>query len=247
MEQATITYGPDPSQFGVLSLPDGLAASLPVVVLVHGGFWRALHGLDLMDGLAVDLVERGFVTWNVEYRRVGQTGGGWPGTLLDVAAAVDELADLATSWPVDLARVAVVGHSAGGHLALWCAGRAELAAGAPGAAPRVEPAMVVGLGPVGDLVAAARDGLGADAVTTLLDGDANQRPERYAVAAPRIASSTRAIVIRGGNDEVVPAAYTVPPGAAAVEALDFPGEDHFDLIDPSSGSWMAVVHRLTTL
>ena len=96
MEQATIGYGPDASQFGVLSLPDDPAARLPIVGLVHGGFWRAQYGLDLMDGLAIDLVGRGFAVWNIEYRRMGQAGGGWPGTLVDVATAIDELADLAT-------------------------------------------------------------------------------------------------------------------------------------------------------
>ncbi len=96
-----IAYGNDPAQWGELHRPDG--PSRGVVVVVHGGFWRAQYGLDLMDPLAGDLVGRGFAVWNIEYRRVGQDGGGWPGTLVDVGAAIDELADVATTTPVDLA------------------------------------------------------------------------------------------------------------------------------------------------
>jgi len=185
--------------------------------------------------------------WNIEYRRVGQDGGGWPGTLVDVGAAIDELADVATTTPVDLARVAVVGHSAGGHLALWSAGRAELAPGAPGASPRVVPTLVIGQGPVGDVLAADRDGLGGGAVTALLGGRAATHPDRAAVATPRIAPSTRAVVVRGGDDDIVPAAYTVPPEAPGIEVVDVADEDHFDLIDPASASWAVVVERLATL
>ena len=104
MTQTRIAYGPDDSQFGVLWLPANVVSLLPVVALVHGGFWRAQYGLDLMDPLADDLVRRGFAVWNIEYRRVGQQGGGWPGTLVDVGAAIDELADVAAASPIDLAR-----------------------------------------------------------------------------------------------------------------------------------------------
>ena len=94
-----------------------------MVVLLHGGFWRAQRTLELMRPLAADLAGRGFAAWNLEYRRVGQPGGGWPGTCEDVAAGLDHLARLAGREPLDLDRLVVAGHSAGGHLALWSAAR----------------------------------------------------------------------------------------------------------------------------
>ena len=113
-----LDYGPGPDQHGQLWLPD-VDEPHPVVVLVHGGFWRDQYRLDLMTPLAEELVMVGLAAWNIEYRRVGPTGGGWPTTLQDVSAAVDQLADPAVAEMLDLNRVAVVGHSAGGHLALW--------------------------------------------------------------------------------------------------------------------------------
>ncbi|MGQ0574766.1 MAG: alpha/beta hydrolase, partial [Pseudonocardia sp.] len=133
-----LEYGPDRSQFGELTLPAG-DGPLPVVVVVHGGFWRSAFGLELGRPLAVDLANAGFAAWNIEYRRIGN-GGGWPATFDDVAAAVDLLAGPggdAAGGRLALDRVAAVGHSAGGHLAAWLAARPGLPAGAPGAAPRV--------------------------------------------------------------------------------------------------------------
>ena len=118
-------YGPDPAQFGELWLPGGTSAA--TVVIVHGGFWRARYDLSLGRPLAADLVRRGYAVWNLEYRRVG-AGGGWPTTFEDIAAGIDLLADL----PVSTTRVAAIGHSAGGHLAAWAAGRARAAARRPG-------------------------------------------------------------------------------------------------------------------
>lgn len=245
--RTTISYGPDPSQFGVLSIPSSLAGLAPVVVLIHGGFWRATYDLHLMDDLADDLAGRGFAAWNVEYRRVGQPGGGWPGTLADAAAAVDAPAELATAQSIDLRRVAVVGHSAGGHLALWSAGRELLPPGAPGHGPRVVPAMVIGLGPVGDLRAAQRLRLSDDATGELLGGPPTTFPDRYDVATPRIPTTVTGIVVRGTDDDIVPADCTIPPAATHLEVIDVPGDDHFDLIDPTSASWASVVERLARL
>ena len=139
----------------------------PIVVLIHGGFWRWGWDRTLMTPLARDLAGRGFAAWNVEYRRVGQEGGGWPGTLDDAAAAVDFLAELEA---VDPTSVVTVGHSAGGHLALWLAARHRIAAGAPGAAPRVRPCAAVSQAGVADLVRGAADGLGDGACVALLGG-----------------------------------------------------------------------------
>ncbi len=118
-------YGADPSQFGELSRPDGAARG--TVVLLHGGFWRARHDLSPMRPLAADLAARGYAAWNLEYRRV-PAGGGWPGTFEDIAAGVDLLAGL----PVSTDQAIAIGHSAGGHLGVWAAGRARFPGGVPG-------------------------------------------------------------------------------------------------------------------
>jgi acetyl esterase/lipase len=243
-----VAYGDGESQFGELWLPSVRPAGAPppVVVLVHGGFWRNSYGLDLMDPLAVDLVGRGAAVWNIEYRRVGELGDGWTGTLADVAAAVDEVATFATEFDLDGGDIAVVGHSAGGHLALWAASRQLLPSGAPGAAPIVTPRLAVGLAPVADLVAAARDGVGDGAVVDFLGGGPSDVPERYAIATPSPAKGVDVVVVRGGSDDIVPAAYTTPPGSrpGTVTVVDVAGEDHFDLIDPSSRSWAATLSAL---
>jgi acetyl esterase/lipase len=138
-----VRYGRHPSQYGVLSLPGG-PRPWPVAVVIHGGFWRTAYSADLASDLAEDLVRHGFAAWNLEYRRVSDDpdrgGGGWPATCLDVAAAVDLLAVTGQSLAagrLGLSRVVAIGHSAGGQLAGWLAGRGSLPADAPGASPVV--------------------------------------------------------------------------------------------------------------
>src|SRR3954447_12215969 len=179
-----IAYGDHPDQVGDLHLPDGDAKPvsrgrgvgeggtesrrLPLIVMIHGGFWRLPWDRTLMTPLARDLAARGIAAWNIEYRRVGQEGGGWPGTLDDVAAAADAAAGLDG---IDANRVATAGHSAGGHLALWLAARHRLPEGAPGAHPRLRPCGAVSQAGVSDLVAGARVGLGGGACQALLGGE----------------------------------------------------------------------------
>ena len=151
----SIAYGEHPDQVGNLHLPGREGGPWPCVVLLHGGFWRVGWDRTLMTLLADDLARRGIAAWNVEYRRVGQGGGGWPGTLEDVAAAIDHLAEFDH---LDHTRVATCGHSAGGHLALWLAGRHLLPAGVPGADPQVRPSAAVAQAGVCDLERAWRDG-----------------------------------------------------------------------------------------
>jgi len=235
-----VTYGEQPQQFAELHLPDD-GDDLPVVVLIHGGFWRAKYGLDLMDPLAENLCRAGYAAWNIEYRRVTQPGGGWPGTLHDVAAAIDRLTDLTAHHPLDLDRVAFVGHSAGGHLALWSAGRAAVPAGSPGADPKVVPVIAIGQGPVVGLRRAARELVGNGAVVDFLDGTPDAVPDRYDAATPRLSAGPRMVAVVGSNDDVVPPQFSVDdaqPGAIEVITID--GADHMVLIEPDSEPWATV-------
>jgi acetyl esterase/lipase len=198
-------YGPGADRFGELWRPAG-DGPWPVVVLLHGGFWRAQRTLELMRPLAADLAGRGFAAWNLEYRRVGQPGGGWPGTCEDVAAGLDHLARLAGREPLDLDRLIVAGHSAGGHLALWSATRPGLPAGAPGAGPLVAPRLVVSLAGVCDLHAGAAGGIGEGAVAEFLGATPDQAPERYRLASPlaRLPLGVAQLLIHGDADPRVP-------------------------------------------
>ena len=236
-----ISYGDDPSQFVDLWLPADTSAALPVVVLIHGGFWRSQYGLDLMNPLAEDLIARGYAVLNIEYRRVG-VGGGYPETLEDVAAAIDVLP--AQSVALDLDKVVFIGHSAGGHLALWASGRAALPAGAPGADPLVVPRLAIGLGPVFDLAAADAAGVGSGAVTGFMGGSADELPAEYVIATPSTSAGAALAVVRGTLDFIVPAQFAVPTPIGDVTVVDIDGEDHFDLINPASKSWAAVIDLL---
>lgn len=231
-----LAHGTASEQFGDLWLPDDGDRPFPVVVLIHGGFWRNRYALDLMDPLAADLAARGFAAWNIEYRRVGDEGGGWPGTFDDVAAAIDHITALADEHGLDIGSVALVGHSAGGHLALWAAGRADAA---------VVPFIAIGQGPVVDVIACAEAGLSDGAAIELLGGTPEEVPERYRDATPNLSAGPRMVAVVGSADVNVPPAFSVDPGQpGAIEVVDIDGADHFDLIDPTHAAWAAVVEML---
>jgi acetyl esterase/lipase len=246
-----VAYGPDPAQFLELTLPEGEGAA-PVAVVLHGGFWRAAYGVELARPLAAGLAAAGWAAVAVEYRRVG-AGGGWPQTCADVAAAFDVLADLAPGR-LDLTEVVVIGHSAGGHLAAWAAGRGRLPEGAPGAAPRVRVTAAVLQAGVLDLALADELRLGSGAVRDFLGAD--PAPEAWAAADPvRLLPTGAAVLcVHGAQDDVVPLAqserYAQAAGAAgdAVEVRLLPG-DHMSVIDPAgaafrlAGEWLRT--RLT--
>jgi acetyl esterase/lipase len=230
-----VAYGDHADQVANLHLPSAEGGPWPVVVLVHGGFWRRRWDRTTTTPLARELAARGLLVWNVEYRRVGQEGGGWPGTLLDVAAATDHLADVPDA---DLGRVVAVGHSAGGHLALWLAARPRLAAGVPGSGPRVRLRGAVALAGVCDLVRGAQDGLGDGAVAELLGGAPDEQPDRYAAASPTalLPLGVPQVLVHGGRDAIVPPdqsrGYARVARAAGdpVELVELAGADHFDVV-----------------
>ena len=192
-----LEYGPEHLQFGDLYLPNH-SGQRPIVILIHGGYWRSRYGLDLMNGLAEDLAKRGYAAWNIEYRRVGNMGGGWPGTFQDVAIATDYLRQIAPSYGLDLKKVVPIGHSAGGHLAFWLAARPRIPifaknsplAGSQLAGKHEETATplalagTISLAGVVDLEMAWKLHLSNNAVVELLGGTLVSVPERYTVASP---------------------------------------------------------------
>jgi acetyl esterase/lipase len=242
-------YGSDPSQFADLHLPAGRRRP-GTVVLIHGGWWGPHFGADHLDKVAADLAGRGWVVWNIEYRRL-DLGGGYPSTLEDAAAAIDHLATLAD---VDTERVVAIGHSAGGHLATWAGGRAGLAAGAPGAQPVIEVAGVMSLAGVLDLGAAARQKLGNGAAFRLMGGDPGELPERYVVADPlgQVPIPAAVCCVHARADDRVPFAQSVTYVAAArttgqdAQLLEVDG-DHFSVTDTTAPTWPAIIRKLEEL
>jgi acetyl esterase/lipase len=247
-------YGSDASQFGDLYVPTaGITRQPGVVVVIHGGFWASTYGLTLGAPLAQDLAARGWAAWNLEYRRVGD-GGGWPATLQDVAAGIDALADLSGPNALDLSRITVIGHSAGGQLGAWAAARAGLPAAAPGANPRVPVTAVVSQAGVLDLLSAVKQDLGGGAVAKLMGGSPSAQPDRYRWADPQqqIPLPVPVLCVHGRSDANVPIAQSRDYVAAATKAgaratLTEVDGDHFTLIDPASGAWRAVVAALPAL
>jgi acetyl esterase/lipase len=233
-----IHYGEHPRQVADLHVPSDGGAH-PVVVVLHGGYWQPPYTRLVTRPLCLDLVRRGFAAYNVEYRRLGRDGGGWPQTFQDVAAAIDHLVTLADA-PIDLDRVTLLGHSAGGQLALWAAGRAWLPAGAVGSAPRVRPVGVAALAAVSDLEAA-----GAPA-RELLGGGPAVVPGRWAQADPmrRLPLEVPVGMVHSVDDETVSIErsreYLAASRAAGgvVSLTESPG-GHRDPIDPSSRAWAA--------
>src|SRR5437868_13107361 len=174
---ARLAYGADPNQFGELRLPKtiNLPASgqaLPIVMNIHGGYWRAKYNLVHAGHLCAALTAKGLATWNVEYRRVGNPGGGWPGTFEDIANAYRFLPQIAKRYDLDTTRVAVMGHSAGGQLAPCLAGHD----------PSVKA--VISLAGVVDLQRAWEEHLSDDAVVAFLGGKPKDVPEHYQEADP---------------------------------------------------------------
>jgi acetyl esterase/lipase len=243
-----ISYGDDPFQFGDLRLPEG-EGPFPVAVMIHGGFWRARYDLEHAGHLCAALTAVGVATWNVEYRRMGNKGGGWPGTFHDVGQALDFVRALAPQHGLDIERVVVLGHSAGGHLALWSAARHRIPAADPlyTAAP-LRPCAAISLAGVVDLRRACELASSDNAAALLLGCTPDEAPGRYATASPieMLPLGLPQVLLHGTEDPDVPVEMSEQYALQAQEAGDevmlvlLPGASHFEVIDPHSTEWAIV-------
>ncbi|HEX4107822.1 MAG TPA: alpha/beta fold hydrolase [Solirubrobacteraceae bacterium] len=243
-----IAYGEHRWQRADLHLPRGDGPH-PVIVTIHGGGWGPRYSKVLMKGLAGDLRRRGYAVWNVEYRRLGGKGGGVPATLEDVTAAIDHLATL--DAPLDLDHVIAIGHSAGGHLATWAAGRGNLRRGAPGHRPRVPLTGVVSQAGVVDLTSSAKAG---GVAHDFVGGSPEEHPDRYKIADPIRLLPFRipTLLVHGEADDVVPLKRSrdfvtkARQAGDEVELIELDGRAgrHQAHINPAGRSWAAVTEWL---
>ena len=245
-----IQYGRDPQHFAELRLPTG-TGPFPFLFVIHGGFWQSAYDLSHIGHLCAALTREGIITCNLEYRRLGDPGGGWPGTFQDVSLATDYIVETISSDPrIDAARTAVLGHSAGGHLALWLISRHRI----PKASPlhrrqknRISAA--VSLAGVCDLRTAWKHGLGNGIVAKFMGGTPDKHTDRYDAGSPieLLPNGTRQVLIHGTADSVVPVSQSEKFVERAEQLGDRPtlvklnDVGHFDLIDPESEAWSAVV------
>ena len=253
-----ISYGKESLQFGDLWMPAAAhpGGLVPVLVMIHGGWWQAAYDLGYCGFLCEAMKALGIAVWSLEYRRVGDAGGGWPGTMQDVAAGFDSLTTLAKTYPIDPGRVVAAGHSAGGQLAFWLAARhhvphtsvlyepqpAVMLRGLVGLAGAVDLRLTVELGGFFEFAN------GKPSVESLMGGLPKQVPERYAAANPGelLPLGVAQVLVQGTNDDQIPAAL---PGRWAddarrqgdhVEVRMIAGADHFDVVDPQSKAWPLV-------
>lgn len=243
-----VTYGSDPNQFIDLRLPHAKDRAYPLVVNIHGGYWRAKYSLDHAGHLCAALAAKGMATANVEYRRVGNDGGAWPGTFADIRSAYSFLLQNGHQYGFDARRFVVVGHSAGGQLALCLAGHES------------GVTRVVSLAGVVDLRLAYQLHLSNDAVVEFLRGTPSEVPDHYREADPMqlaMPAPAQQWLIHGTADDTVPVEFSrdyaalkqkrVGKDKEEVHFIEIPGAGHFDLIDPRSGAWKQVEQALHQL
>jgi acetyl esterase/lipase len=243
VSRTSLRYGPAHAQVAEIWRPPNGQGDQPVVVLIHGGFWRQIYTKRLMHRLAAAAVAHGWIAYNIEYRRVGPFGaGGWPETFADAAAAVDALSGVDG---IDRERIITCGHSAGGHLALWL-GTSRLTFNP--APPPITVRAAISLAGVVDLAAAARLGLGGGAVQSLMGGEPEDVPERYALGSPaaRVPLGLPQFLLHGTADGTVPATLSAEYVERAVslgdEATYVPlaGAGHLDMIKPDGEAFHQV-------
>jgi acetyl esterase/lipase len=238
-----IAYGRGEFQFGALRVPSGRGPH-PVAIVIHGGYWRARYDLKEVEHLCEAVTRQGLATWSLEYRRIGNPSGGWPGTLDDVRAGAAHLEKMGAERSLDLKRVVAMGHSAGGHLVLWLAKQNALALRG-----------IVALAPVADLRRAWELKLSETVVADLLGGSPQDLPDRYRSASPieLVPLGVPQRVLHGDNDDVVPSEISRRYVAAAKQSgddsklIEVAEAGHFELIDPRSSAWPAVKEAVLEL
>jgi acetyl esterase/lipase len=269
-----IAYGSDPLQFGDLRMPDshpsktsqtatpshektaragdpggGAPNKFPVAIVIHGGCWSAEYDLGYMGNASAALTRAGIATWTIEYRRVGDTGGGWPGTFQDVAKAADYVRELAKQYPLDLKRVVAVGHSAGGHLALWLAARHKLPATSELYASKpIALRGVVSLAGIADLAQAGAENVCGDMAYQLMGGKPDTLASRYQQGSPSesLPLGVEQVLVHGESDKLVPHKLSVEYESRArksgddVKLVSIPGAGHFELVVPTANAWQQV-------
>jgi acetyl esterase/lipase len=245
-----VTYGPDPNQFAELRFPKG-QGPFPLLLMIHGGFWQSAYDLKHTGPLCSDLTGRGIVTCNIEYRRIGDPGGGWPGTFQDISLASYRIPEILSSDPrVDMTRSTVMGHSAGAHLALWLVSQHKISKIPPLHETRKSPIVnAISLAGVLDLRTAWKQKLGHGIVTRLMDGPPDQHPDRYDAGSPieLLPNGARQALIHGAADNTVPVSQSEQFARKAAESGDecslvkLEDTGHFELIDPESDAWSSVL------
>ena len=249
--QAVIHYGPAPAQVAEVFLPKG-KGPYPVVVLLHGGCWlKEYEGLAQTSAIAADLAARGYAVWNVDYRKLGEAGAGYPGTFLDVATAVDGLRDQAATYHLDLSRVVAIGHSAGGHLALWAASRTKLPSDSPLRRPNPLPiGAVISLAGIGDLQGDAKVwgiACGDDTIPRIVDQAGRKMPFADTSPAELLPVGVKVVMVHGAYDAIMPPhtglgyVQKVRKAGDPAEVVTIPDAGHFDVVIPTTPAWRQVV------
>jgi acetyl esterase/lipase len=249
-------YGDDPNQFAELRFPKG-EGPFPLLFVVHGGFWQAEYTLSHIGHLCAAFTSEGIIACNIEYRRIGNPGGGWPGTFQDIRLAVRNiLKALSDDSRFDRGRTAIIGHSAGGHLALWLVGNHRISKGSPLHNDEEQQIRrAISLAGVSDLRSAWKKKLGHGTVTRLMGGTPDEHPDRYDAGSPieLLPTGARHVLVHGTADNTVPLSQSEAFIERAEKLGDRPtlvkldGIGHYELIDPESEAWPRVARAVLSL
>ena len=228
-----ISYGEESPQFGRLWLPT--SENNGTVIFIHGGCWMNEYGINHTQAFSTALASEGYAVWSLEYRRTGDPGGGWPGTFKDVISGINKLTDL-ESFGLDMGSIALIGHSAGGHLAVLAGSRSELL--------DVKPSLVLGLAAITDVITYA-EGQGScpEAAATFMGGYPEELPEAFEeVQSVNFGVNSHTVLLYGVIDEIVPSSQAILPGASA---LRHESAGHFDWIHPGTDAFKEILSILS--
>ena len=251
-----ISHGSDPSQFAEVRFPNGMGP-FPLLFVVHGGFWQSIYDLSHTGHLCAAFTSTGVITCNIEYRRIGDLGGGWPGTFQDISLATRNiLRTMSTDPRFDQSRTAIIGHSAGGHLALWLVSSRRISKGSALHSEHGQPiTRAISLAGVSDLRLAWKQGLGRGIVTRLMGGTPEEHPDRYNAGSPieLLPTGARQVLVHGTADDTVPVSQSKAYVEKAKKLGDRPtlvkldGIGHYELIDPESDAWPTLSNAVLSL